>query len=62
MCVEMLTEEENPTFRLGHSRWMSAMHVVYNDNREDVKKELHRLFSATDFHVGFITHHYKSCN
>ena len=36
------------------------MHVVYCDNKDDVKKELHRLSKEMDPHVGFFTYHYRS--
>lgn len=60
ICNETLTAMEVPAFYSGYSRWMSTMHVVYEDNREDVKKELYRLSNAMDPHVGLITCYYTS--
>ena len=58
--TKTLAIEENPKFYRRYSRWISAMHVVYCDNKDDVKKELHRLSKETDPHVGFFTYHYRS--
>ena len=60
ICNETLTAMEVPAIYPGYSRWLSAMHVVYGDNREDVKEELHRLSNAMDPHVGLITCFYTS--
>ena len=58
--TKTLAIEENPKFYRRYSRWISAMHVVYCDNKDDVKKELHRLSKEMDPHVGFFTYHYRS--
>lgn len=60
VSIETLTEEDVPAIHPGHDSWMSAMHVVYNDNKEDVQNELHRLSNTTNPHVGFISYHYSS--
>ena len=60
VSIETLAAGEDPTIDPKYSRWMSAMHVLYNENREDVKKELYRLSNAITAHVGFITYHSSS--
>ena len=58
--TKTLATGENPAIYRRYSRWVSAMHVVYNDNREDVKKGLHKLYNVMMPHVGFITYHSSS--
>ena len=58
--LKTLTGDEDPTIQQGSDSWLSAIHVVYADNKDKVKIGLERLSSKTDPDVGFVTSHYSS--
>ena len=58
--LKIQTGDEGPTIQQGWDSWLSAVHVVYADNKDKVKIELERLSSKTNPDVGFVTSHYSS--
>lgn len=55
-AMNSITRADDPPV-CGEERWLSAMHVVYKENKVDVKRDLALHEKRIRPHVGFITSH-----